>query len=340
MIKSIRFRFGYFSLFLLTSVSAQAQLMRFSFTESKMGSPFSITLYCEDSAKAKMLSVKCFALVDSLVTIYSDYLPDSELNRLCHSAGSNTSFKCSPALFDILKLSKEAFEKSKGTFDITLGPLTHFWRKQRKEKTFPDSTLVKEKLQLTGFNKFKIDTVNQSVSLAQKGMQLDLGGIAQGYIAQKTIDILKRNKIENALVDVSGDIVCIGKPPGKTGWAIAVSVPKNEHELLSRQLILSNCAITTSGDTYQFIEHNGKRYSHLLNPSTGYGITSQKQVTIIATNGAVADWLTKACSILPVKDAKKLAQRMNAGLLIVGSKKNKIFSYSSKKFNHFWKTSK
>ncbi len=135
MIKNTGLRRIYFSLlFLFTAAIAQAQLMRFSFTESKMSSPFLIILYCEDSVKAKMLSLKCFALVDSLVGIYSDYMPDSELNRLCSSSGSNTFFRCSPALFDILKLSKEAFEKSKGTFDITLGPLTHFWRKQRREK--------------------------------------------------------------------------------------------------------------------------------------------------------------------------------------------------------------
>ena len=305
-----------------------------------MGSPFLIILYCQDSVKAKMLSQKCFGLVDSLVAIYSDYLPDSELNQLCSSAGSNTSFKCSPALFDILQLSKAAYEKSKGTFDITVGPLTHLWRKQRKEKEFPDSCSIKEKLQLTGFDKLKMDTVDQSVSLVQKGMQLDLGGIAQGYIAQKTIDFLKENKIENALVDASGDIVCIGTPPGKTGWTIAVSVPRNEHELLSGQLLLSNCAVTTSGDMDRYIEHNGKRYSHLLNPFTGYGITSQQNVTIIANDGATADWLTKACSILPTKQARKLAQQMNAGLLIVETKKTKMFFHSTKKFRHFWKTSK
>ncbi len=185
-----------------------------------------------------------------------------------------------------------------------------------------------------------MDIVNQSVFLVQKGMQLDLGGIAQGYIAQKTIDLLKENKIENALVDASGDIVCIGKPPGKTGWAIAVSVPKNEHELLSRQLILSNCAVTTSGDMNQFIEYGGKRYSHLLNPFTGYGITTQQNVTIIANDGPTADWLTKACSILPTKEAMKLARQMSAELLIVGTKKNKLSFHSSKRINHFWKTSK
>ncbi|MGC4021803.1 MAG: FAD:protein FMN transferase [Cyclobacteriaceae bacterium] len=124
--------------------------------------------------------------------MYSDYLPESELNRFCVTAGSGKSFQCSPALFDILKLSKYAFEKSEGTFDITLGPLTHLWRQCRKENKFPDSSLVKEKLQLTSFFKIQMDTINHSATLLQKGMQLDLGGIAQGYIGQKAIDFLKK----------------------------------------------------------------------------------------------------------------------------------------------------
>lgn len=333
-------RLSFLLLFILASAQGNAQLRRFSFQENKMGAPFAIVLYGEDSSRVANLSRKCFALVDSLVEIYSDYLPDSELNGLCRSAGTNVPFKCSPALFDMLTLSQQAFEKSNGTFDITLGPLTHLWREFRKAKKFPDSTLVKDKLSLTSFRKLKIDAVNRTALLIQNGMQLDLGGIAQGYIAQKTIDLLTKNGIENALVDASGDVVCTGKPPGKDGWTIAVSIPGKDRELLSRQLLLSNAAVTTSGDIHQYVEYNGKRFSHLIDPSTGYGLTSQQNVTVVASDGTTADWLTKACSILPRKEAMQLARRMNAGLLIVEAKKSKVVVHSSKNFKQFWKTSK
>ncbi|MGC4021802.1 MAG: FAD:protein FMN transferase [Cyclobacteriaceae bacterium] len=127
--------------------------------------------------------------------------------------------------------------------------------------------------------------------------------------------------MKNALVDVSGDIVCIGKPHDKSGWTVAVNVPNDEQKLLPRFLTLTDCAVTTSGDFYQFIEHHGKRYSHLIDPKTGYGITNQANVTVIAKDGTQADWLTKACSILPKKKAMKLAKQMNVGLLIVELKK-------------------
>ncbi|CAN5372894.1 hypothetical protein BH11BAC3_BH11BAC3_15600 [soil metagenome] len=315
-----------------------AQNQRFSFSASKMGSPFNIILYTTDSAKAKNISDGCFALVDSLMYIFSDYIDSSELNRLCATAGKPTAgIRVSEPLLDILLQSKHAFEKSKGTFDITLGPVTRLWRKARKEHVFPTEAAVKEKLALTGFNKIIIDSVQQTVRLTQAGMQLDLGGIAQGYIAQKVIDLLKEKGIADALIDVSGDIVAIGKPTGSIGWTIGVNVPESGDELQEHLLLISNKAVTTSGDVYQFFEHDGKRYSHIINPKTGFGITSQRNVTVIADQGTLADWLTKACSLLPFKKAKKLVSYYKAELLIAEIKNGKLKTYQSKNFKFYFK---
>lgn len=303
-----------------------------------MGSPFTIILYDADSVHAAVTAEQCFQLVDKYVLVYSDYIDSSELNRLCAAAGkTKLPFHVSPDLLDILLLSKGAFEKSEGSFDITLGPLTHLWRKARKEKIFPDDKTIKEKLALTGFNKIIIDSAAGTVSLLQEGMQLDLGGIAQGYIAQKAIDYLKENNIANALVDVSGDIAAIGAPPGMPGWTVGINVLESREELLSRKLLINNKAVTTSGDVYQYMEHNGKRYSHIINPKTGYGITSRRNVTVIADDAVTADWLTKACSILPVRKAKKLAEELNAEVLIAEIKKKKLFFYQTKGFAAYWK---
>ncbi|MEP6595178.1 MAG: FAD:protein FMN transferase, partial [Ginsengibacter sp.] len=281
--------------FVLTILPGHAQLKRFTFSQPKMGSPFTIIFYSTDSVQANITAEQCFQLVDSLVIIYSDYLDSSELNKLCATAGKTHNYaQVSPALFDILLLSKIAYEKSNGTFEITLGPLTKLWRKARKEKIFPDNATVKEKLALTGFNKIKIDSATQRVLLLQPGMQLDLGGIAQGYIGQRVIDFLKEKNIDDALVDVSGDIVTIGAPPNTNGWTVGINVPGKTAELQKQALLISNKAVTTSGDAYQYMEHNGKRYSHIIDPKTGYGITSQKNVTVIANDGTTADWLTKA----------------------------------------------
>jgi thiamine biosynthesis lipoprotein len=324
--------------FFITIAASHAQLQRVSFTQSKMGSPFTIILYTHDTAEANQAAAACFTLVDSLVNIFSDYIDSSELNRLCASGGPNHApFHCSPPLFAMLLQSKYAWEKSKGRFDITLGPVTRLWRKARKEKKFPEAALVKQQLALTGFQKIELDTQQHTVRLQQSGMQLDLGGIAQGYIAQQVVNYLTTLPIENALVDVSGDIVCVGKPPGTGGWTVAVNFPESGTTLLPRQLLINNTAVTTSGDVYQYLEHDGKRYSHIVDPAKGYGITSQRNVTVIATDGTLADWLTKACSILPVTKAKKLARSLHAEVLITRLKKGKLVVDMSKGFAAYWK---
>ena len=324
------------ALVLLICQPSTAQEQRFSFTVSKMGSPFTIVLFAGDSLKAKDIVQRCFALTDSLVAILSDYIDSSELNRLCARAGKGEWFFCSPVLYEILAQSRFAYDKSMGSFDITLGPLTRLWRKARKEQRFPAAVEVMEKKAMTGFSKIQFDTTRHAVRLLQTGMQLDLGGIGQGYIAQKVIDYLKNQRTENALVDVSGDIVCIGAPAGKKGWTVAINLPNNEHDLLPQQLHISNQAVTTSGDLFQYMEHGGKRYSHIIDPATGYGITSQKNVTVIAADGIMADWLTKACSILPVKKAKLLAESLHASVLITTIKKGKLVYYMSKGCKKYW----
>ncbi|MEO8764667.1 MAG: FAD:protein FMN transferase [Ginsengibacter sp.] len=327
-----------FKFFLLINYYSYAQPNRFSFSQPKMGSPFNIIFYYGDSLQANAIAKECFALVDSFVTIYSDYLDSSELNRLCAKAGTaDNSSTVSPPLFDILLISKMAYEKSEGTFDITLGPLTKMWRKARKEKLFPSPGTVKEKLGLTGFRNIKIDTVTHKIQLLETGMQLDLGGIAQGYIAQQVMDFLKTRNVVNALVDVSGDIVAVGAPPGTSGWSVGINVPEQTDELQKKTLLITNKSVTTSGDVYQYMEHNGRRYSHIINPRTGYGITSQKNVTVIAGDGTTADWLTKACSILPVRKAKKLAHSLKAEVLIAELRKSKVIYYKSRGFGQYWK---
>lgn len=320
------------------TVLGEAQQSRFSFTASKMGAPFTVVFYSTDSILAENIAKRCFTLVDSFNLIFSDYIDTSELSRLSAGAGINSAASgLSPALFDILLKSKQAYELSMGAFDITMGPLSKLWRKARRQHQFPTDSMVRSVRNLIGFQKLVFDTVKRTVRLPQAGMQLDLGGIAQGYVAQKVIDFLHTQGISNALVNASGDIVVSGPPLDKSGWVVGVNVPENTDQLLSQKLVLQNRAVTTSGDAYQFIEKDGRRYSHIIDPRTGYGVTSQRNVTVIAADGTTADWLATACSILSVKKAKKLASFLGAEVLISELKKGKLVFNSTKGFAFFWK---
>lgn len=319
----------------LICISTHAQTRKYSFSQPKMGSPFIILLYASDSAKAAQTASKAYQLVDSLNVIYSDYLPNSELSLLSKTAGDNQFHSVSPAMEDILKKSVSASEKSDGAYDITVGQLVKLWRKARKEKQFPELKSLTIARQNAGFHQIILDTINHRVKINKPEILLDLGGIAKGYIAQKVVDFVKNSGIQSVLADAGGDLATGTAPPGKTGWSVGVNVPNSE-ELMQKLVFLQNKAIATSGDMYQYLELNGKRYSHIIDPKTGLGLTHQRNVTVIAPDGATADWLATACSILPVKKSLKLIRSVRGcELLIAEIRDGKILKWQSEGFGSY-----
>jgi thiamine biosynthesis lipoprotein len=330
------YRLFFFATLFHLVFALQAQEKRFSFSRPKMGSPFTIIFYDVDSLHANKIANNCFLLVDSFVNIFSDYIDTSELNRLSNSSGQKKYVPVTPALYDIFRQAQKAYKLSNGAFDITMGPLIKLWRKARKEQLLPDTLSIINQKKLTGFDKVKIDKSSQTVQLLKPGMQLDLGGIAQGYIAQKVLDRLVQDSIKSALVDVSGDIAMSNPPAGKKGWAIGINLPEQTEDLQKKKLLLSNCSVSTSGDVYQHMEFKGKKYSHIINPRTGYGITSQRNVTVIASDAVTADWLATACSILPIPKAKRISRKMNAALMIAFIKKERLILHTTKNFKNYF----
>lgn len=330
----MRILFLFYCVFFSGFVTAQE--IRFRFTQQKMGSPFHLILFTTDSIKATTIANESFRLVDSLNNIFSDYIPASELNLLCTSAGTNTYVPLSPALYEIFLKAEEAWKNTNGKFDITVGPLTRLWRKARSEKYFPHPESIKKEKEKVGWNKLIIDKNTHRIKLLQPGMQLDLGGIAAGYMAQKVLDFLKTQGITSALVDASGDIVCSTAPPGKMGWTIGINQPNETQKLLEKYIELENRSVSTSGDVYQYIEYEGKKYSHIVDPQTGYGVNFQRNVTIISKDGTKADWLATAGSILPLHTVKRLAKKMKVEFLVTQQKNKKIKQYASAGFRNYW----
>lgn len=320
---------------IITGYNCYPQPKRFEFTESKMASPFTIVLYAADSSSAHNLLANAFALVDSLAAIFTDYDPGSELNRFCAQAGSQRFIPLSEPLFDILQQAKKAYQLSKGSFDISVGRLSRLWRNARKSDNWPAADSVRAALAASGMQYLELNGKNRTARLTKPGIQLDLGGIAQGYIAGATMELLKAAGITTALVDVSGDILTLGSPPGKPGWIVAINTPHHDEEWMHEHLVLISQAVTTSGDLYQFFEHEGKRYSHIINPKTGYGITTSKSVTVVAADAVLADWFTKAVSLLPAKKAKRLARKLHAEFFIAELKDDTVKTSFTRGFTQF-----
>ncbi len=311
------------------------QNKKYLFTETKMGSPFNLILVAKDSSQARLIARDCFRLIDSLSQIFSDYDSSSEVSKINAQAGIR-SVSMSPAMLDLVLQSKLAYRKSHGAYDISIGPLSLLWRKARKNNAFPADSSIDAARKLVGFNWIQLDKQASTIYLPKKGMRLDFGGIAKGYIAQWVIDYLKNRGIQEALADAGGDISMSGAPLKTKGWLVGVNIPENTDELLNHKLQLANISVATSGDVYQYMEKNGVKYSHIINPKTGYGVSWLRNVTVIAPQGATADWLATACSILPLKEAKKIALENHAQLLISTIQNGKIKFYSTPSFKKYW----
>jgi thiamine biosynthesis lipoprotein len=312
------------AILLLLSCPIQSQTTRFAFTCPSMGSQTNIVFYAQDSVQANLSFQKVKYLLDSLELILSDYNPASEINRL-DNKNTTASQSISPVLHELLLLSKEGYAKSGGVFDCTIGTLTKLWRAAKKNKVLPSKKQIKMVLATTGFDKVYIARDSLSIRYRVPGIQLDFGGIAKGYAAQKAIEMLQKNGIQSALVDMGGDIATGAPPPGSEGWSISINRPESATSLIETPVLLSDKAIATSGKLYNYFEVNHKKYSHIIDPATGKPLLHNRQITVIADDGATADWLATACSVLPVRKSLRLIRQVpEAGILILENKNEKI----------------
>ena len=291
------------SLIITSSVAAPQSdgLTRFSYTQYHMGINARFVVYAPNQASAETACTAAFARIAELDSIMSDYRRDSELNRLCDRAGGE-AVRVSPDLFKVLQRSQEVARKSGGAFDVTAGPLIRLWREARRTGELPEPSALENARRLVGWRKLRLDQRRRSARLQLPGMKLDLGGIAKGYAADEAQRVLKKHRITRALVEMGGDIVVSGRPPGTDGWT--VRVPNAGSDKGPADLHFANTAVSTSGDTEQFTIIGGRRYSHVVDPRTGQALTNRVQVTVIARDGLTSDPLSTALTVLTDEKAR------------------------------------
>jgi FAD:protein FMN transferase len=263
--------------------------------EPHMGTMFRIVLYADDAAAAHVAIRAAFDRVGELDGELSDYIPDSELNRVCTTA-VDRDVRISDDLYTVLKASQALAERTGGAFDVTLGPVIRLWRKARQTGQLPTADELAEAARRSGYRSLHLG--NGTVRLDIAGMQLDLGAIAKGYAADEGLRVLREHGFPQALVAASGDIAFGDSPPGKAGWETGVDSINASSEGFTEVVALHNAAISTSGDTEQYVDIGGVRYSHIINPTTGKGLTHRIGVTVIAAKGIDSDGLSTAASVI------------------------------------------
>ncbi|MGB1875254.1 MAG: FAD:protein FMN transferase [Akkermansiaceae bacterium] len=284
-------------------VGNKPKLERYQFSEAHLGTIVSLVFYSDNRAEAKALGKRCFEKVVELDGVFSDYRDDSELMALCKRAHEEP-VPVSDELFTVLSSALKISAQSGGAFDITVGASSKAWRLHRQGKQTDlvpgDGT--------ADYRDVILDQSKRTVRL-NKPLQLDLGGIAKGYIADELARILKQGGIGHFAVSVGGEIVLGEAPPGKKGWKIRLEDAKQQ---VMGAVELSHTAVSTSGDSYQFTEIGGKRSAHVLNPKTGKGKEDRCNVTVIAASGMLADGWATALRVAGVKKGSELAGKTPA----------------------------
>lgn len=284
---------------LVFAVGAHAQ-QRFDFSAPLMGTTFHISLHAESQGKAETAADAAFQRIAALNAIFSDYEPNSELMKLCNSA-SGQPFKASAELFDLVSRSLEISQLTAGAFDITSGNLTKLWRRAKRLQKLPPADRLQQALAATDWQALRLDAKRHTITLTKPGMLLDLGGIAKGRAADEGLRVLRQHGLTRALVMAGGDIAIGDPPPNQDAWEIKLRTftkPAPNAEEAMETVRLKNCAVSTSGDLYQFIEIAGARYSHIVSPRTGLGLTERIACSIIAPDCTTSDALATAMCVL------------------------------------------
>ena len=316
-------------------VIAQPSLSRFSFHRGLMGTQFNVIFYASDSLMAQQANAAVNARMDSLNQVMSDYLDGSEINELSKTAGSRKWVPVSADLFAVLQKGKTIARRSNGRYDPTVGPLSLLWRRAVRRKEFPPSKERRQARRAVGYKLMELDSLARSVRLRRAGMRLDVGGIGQGFAVDEALKTLHRFDIRSSLVDIGGDILADEAPPGSQGWRVSIGSGK-PGDADTTTIFLKNAAITTSGDTYRFLEYKGQRYSHIMDPRSGLGLRHFVQATVWAPDGYRADALTKVFSVAGLRKSRRLVKRFpGVKLLILENKKGRLHKWQSAPFSQF-----
>ncbi len=277
-----------------------------------MGVQARIVLYAPDQAAAERGAVAAFDRIAALDATMSDYRRDSELMRLAGRGGTGP-VPVSADLFHVLRMAERLARLSGGAFDVTAGPLVQLWRTARDTRTLPTPEALEPPRARSGYALLRLDAVDSTATLANKDMRLDLGGIAKGFAADEALATLRAHGLPHAMIEFGGDIVTGEAPPRERD---AANTPENAEAgwritepLSGRTFHLANAAISTSGDTVQFVVIDGVRYSHVLDPRTGIPLTSRIAVTVIAPEGILSDGLATMLSVLGPEAGMRLVER-------------------------------
>lgn len=254
---------------------------------------------------------EAFNYMRAMEKIFSTNLEGSDIYNINQAAGKE-AVKVHPETFKVIKKAIEVAKQSQGLFDISIGALTNLWKIGDEDARVPEDWEIKEALKHIDYTKVILDEKNGTVKLAEEGMALELGGISKGYIGSGVVDIFKKYKITTAIINLGGNVVVMGtNPDNPEGWNVGVQDPdKTRGEIVGAQRVISG-AVVTSGIYERYLEVDGKRYHHIMDPNTGYPLDNNiSSVTVFAPTSFEGDAYSTALFLLGIDKGLALIDQL------------------------------
>ena len=284
-------------LFLFTALLRAGELLRIEDSADAMGTTFTVIAYGEGQERLEQASEAAFGEVRRLENLMSNYRPDSEWSRVNRQA-ADRPVSVSEESFRLLEACLRYSRESEGSFDITVGPLMRVWGFFKGSGRLPAKEQIASALPAVGYGNVVLDPANRTVRFRRRGVEIDPGGIGKGYAVDRMIDKLKEFRIGSALVTAGGSsIYALGTPPNDKGWNVQIRDPR-EWTNTVEELYLKDESMSTSGGYEKYFEAEGKMYSHIMDPRTGYPASGVLSVSAVAPRTIDSEAWTKPFYIL------------------------------------------
>jgi thiamine biosynthesis lipoprotein len=298
--------FAGLALILAAAAPAHAEWVR-RVTDGIMGTRITVELWSEDPAKAEKAIDAVLDEMRHIDETMSTYKPTSEVSQV-NAHAADGPMHISKELFDLLTTALRYSEITDGAFDITYASVGYMYDFRKHIR--PDEAQIAKALPAVNFRHVLLDPANQTVRFSQKGVRIDLGGIAKGYSVDCGIDVLKSFGYTHAFVGAGGDSRIVGDRFGKP-WIVGIRDPmKGEGNVIAR-IPLVDAAISTSGDYERFFEEGGVRYHHIIDPHTGHSASKVRSATVIGPNATRTDGLSKTAFVLGPDKALEIYNRLD-----------------------------
>jgi thiamine biosynthesis lipoprotein len=319
--------------FLFTTVLATSQI-----THKRklfmLGSPFEVTAVANDTVKANEYIDLAVAEVKRIENLISDWIPTTQISEINRNAGIKP-VKVDTEVFELVERAIKISQITNGAFDISYASMDKIWKFDGSMKVMPTEEAIKKSVAKIGYKNIILNPKEHSIFLKLEGMKLGLGGIGQGYIADKVKKLLYAKGCLSGIINVSGDINAWGKQPDGKPWTVGIVNPLNKNKIFATFPIVDS-AVETSGSYEKYVNFNGIRYSHIIDPRTGYPASGIVSVSVFAKQTEIADAMATGIFVLGVEVGLDLINQIKGLECIIVDDKGKIHSSKGidiKKYN-------